>query len=181
MRYHLCEEEIDASRPVPFYFITTTDPEELTYEAFHASLQKLKAEGFGGIVLFNKPQGGFSEEEYLGEAYFSMVRNACEACRALGLRMWINDGYDFPPGAVCGRIREIAPHLKQQYLRLVNGEAVVKTADWGFPAFEEDLSGELFRKLVSDIDARSQQREEFIQQMLIMAKDGKRKNILIKQ
>ena len=148
MKYALSEKEIDACRPVPFYFITTTDPEELTYEAFLTSLHQLKEEGFGGIVLFNKPQGGFGEEEYLGEAFFDMVRNAAEAVRTLGLRMWINDGYDFPPGAVCGRIRKIAPHLHQRHIRLLDGKPVVETADWGFPAFEEDLSGELFRRLV---------------------------------
>ena len=148
MKYPLSEKEINAFRPVPFYFITTNDPDELTVDAFCESLSHLKEEGFGGIVLFNKPQGGFTGEEYLGETFFQMVRNAAEACRALGLQMWINDGYDFPPGAVAGRIREAAPELEQQHIRLVDGEPVVETADWGFPAFEENLSEELFRRFV---------------------------------
>ncbi len=150
MNYPLSQNQIDTHRPVPFYFITTNDPAELSYDAFYASLLELRKEGFGGIVLFNKPQGGFTEEEYLGEVFFRMVRNAAEACRDLGLSMWLNDAYDFPPGAVAGKIRKAAPTLCQRYICLSDGRPEVRTADWGFPAFEEDLSGELFRKFVHE-------------------------------
>ncbi len=148
MKYPISKKQINEYSPIPLYFITTNRPEELTYDAFYSSLLNLKAAQFGGIVLFNKPQGGFAEEEYLGEAFFGMVKNAASACKDLGLKMWINDGYDFPPGAVAGRIKKAAPQLKQRRIRLINGKPTVECVEWGFPAFEEDLSGELFRKFV---------------------------------
>ena len=148
MKYPLSEERIFHYRPKPFFFITTNDRESLSYENLYASLKELKDAGFGGIVLFNKPQSGFNEKTYLGDDFFYMVENACKACKDLGLETWINDAYDFPPGAVAGRIEKIAPHLKPKHIKLIDGVPTVLEADWGFPAFEEPLAGELFRKLV---------------------------------
>lgn len=148
MKYPLTEKQIAPYRPKPFFFITTNKREELTYDEVYSSLKRLKETGFGGIVLFNKPQSGFNETNYLGEDWFYMVENVAKACKDLGLIMWINDGYDYPPGAVAGKVEKIAPHLKQKHIKLVDGKPTVLEADWGFPAFEEPLSGELFRKLV---------------------------------
>lgn len=148
MKYPLSEEQIFHYRGKPFFFITTNKREELTYDQLYASLKHLKQTGFGGIVLFNKPQSGFNESNYLGEDFFYMVENTAKACKDLSLEMWINDAYDFPPGAVAGKIAKIAPHLKQHYIKLIDGKPTVMEATWGFPAFEEPLSGELFRKLV---------------------------------
>lgn len=148
MKYELKEEEIFAFRPKPFYFITTSDGEELTFGKMRESLARLKQSGFGGIVLFNKPQNGFDKEKYLSDAWFEMVGNAARACRELSLEMWINDGFDFPPGDVAGRVRRAAPHLVQKHIVLKNGVPTVVDADWGFPAFEEKESTELFIKFV---------------------------------
>ena len=145
MNYPLSENEIFACRPKPFFFITTSDPAELTPEKTEQSLQELKACGFGGFVLFNK---AYTEENYLGEGWFSMVRNFAAAAKKLGLAMWINDGFDFPPGNVAGKVEKIAPELKQQRIRMENGELKIVEEDWGFPAFEHPRSGELFVELV---------------------------------
>lgn len=69
MRYPLTEKQIFPFRPKPFFFITTSNPEELTVEEFIKSLTHLKETGFGGIVLFNKPIEGFNAEKYLSDAY----------------------------------------------------------------------------------------------------------------
>ena len=50
-----CETELASHRPFPFYFITSTDEEDLCYDAVFASLKQLKEDGFGGLILFNKP------------------------------------------------------------------------------------------------------------------------------
>ena len=114
----------------------------------YASLSALKEEGFGGIVLFNKPPRGFTAADYLTDAWFDMVRASAKACRALGLTMWINNGFDFPPGSVAGKVRAIDPTLFAQHLVMQNGHAVAVEADWGFPAFEHPRSSALFRELV---------------------------------
>ena len=146
--YPTGEADVFAHRPKPFYFITTNDPAALTEEAMYTALSALKEEGFGGIVLFNKPPRGFSSADYLTDAWFDMVRAAANACRALSLEMWINNGFDFPPGSVAGKVRAIDPTLSAQHLVMVDGHAAAVEADWGFPAFEHPRSAELFRELV---------------------------------
>lgn len=142
-------KQIDQNRPLPFYFITTTNPDELSYEAAMEALTELKNQGFGGIVLFNKPPYGFNGEQYLSKAWFDMVRNFSKACLTLELRMWINDGFNFPPGDAGGRINpEKYPHLTQKHLVIRDGKVVPEAVDWGFPAFEEPESAELFHKFV---------------------------------
>ena len=96
-------------------------------------------------MLFNK---AYTEENYLGEGWFRMVRNFAASAKKLGLVMWINDGFDFPPGNVAGKVEKIAPELKQQRVRMKDGQLKVETVDWGFPAFENPRSGELFVELV---------------------------------
>ena len=147
-RYPIGEADVFAHRPKPFYFITTTDPEALSEAAMHEALSALKEEGFGGIVLFNKPPRGFTSENYLTDAWFDMVRAAAKACRDLSLEMWINNGFDFPPGSVAGKVRAIDPTLYGQHLILKDGQVIAEKVEWGFPAFEHPRSAELFRELV---------------------------------
>lgn len=143
------EKQIDSNRPIPFYFITTTNPEELTYKAALKELTEVKNQGFGGIVLFNKPPCGFDGDGYLSESWFLMAKNFASACKELGLRMWINDGFDYPPGDVGGRIsKEKYPELAQKRLVLRDGKIEVEEVEWGFPAFEEPQSAELFHEFV---------------------------------
>lgn len=135
-------------KPIPFYFITTSDMNELTYEKAYESLSTLKARGFGGAVLFNKPPHGFNADEYLTENWFTMLKNFIEAGIALDLEMWLNDGFDFPPGAAGGKVAKIDPTLKQQYLKRENGSIIIKEGEFGFPAFEHPKSSQLFIEIV---------------------------------
>lgn len=149
MKLQPSELELRQFRPKPFYFITTTDKEELSFKSVHKALKRVKEEGFGGVVLFNKPPYGFNEEEYLGKAWFAMVRNFAMVSKELELELWINDGFNFPPGSAGGRIsREKYPELAQKRLKLNGEEVVVEEVDWGFPAFEEPESAKLFHKYV---------------------------------
>ena len=71
------------------------------------------------------------------------------AGRDLGLEIWLNDGFDYPPGDAAGRIRARKPELGQQRLRLdVAGQVEVVSVPWGFPAFELPESSALFIELV---------------------------------
>ena len=135
-------------KPIPFYFITTSDMSELTYEKAYESLKGLKNRGFGGAVLFNKPPHGFNADEYLSDNWFTMLKNFIEAGIDLDLEMWLNDGFDFPPGTAAGKIEQLDPTLKQLYLKRVNGEVIVKEAEFGFPAFEDPKSSQLFIEIV---------------------------------
>ena len=135
-------------RPIPFYFITTSDMNELTYEKAYESLSVLKERGFGGAILFNKPPHGFDAQKYLSDDWFCMIENFVKAGMELDLEMWINDGFDYPPGAAAGRVKEIDPSLKQMRIKRENGKIVTQEVEWGFPAFEYEKSSQLFIELV---------------------------------
>lgn len=145
----ITEKQLEPFRPIPFYYITSHDPEELSYESFYKDLSAMKEAGYGGVIIFNRPPEGFNQELYFTEAWFDMVGNCIRACADLGLRVWINDDYDCPPGDMGGRLEKIAPHLKPLRLFLTDdGEVEVREVEWGFPAFEEEESALLFQKYV---------------------------------
>lgn len=140
-------------RPIPFYYLTTTMPGELDLAAARKAMKSLRSGGYGGAVLFNKPPTGFDPEEYLSDFWFETIENFLIAAQEEKLRIWINDGWDYPPGGAGNRIQRIAPGLKQQRLEqvaAVDGRSAVRVCecDWGFPAFEEPRSSELFIELV---------------------------------
>ena len=135
-------------RPIPFYFINTTRAEDLSPSACRAAMRELAAAGYGGCVLFNKPPTGFDASGYLSELWFDALENCILAGRELKLEMWINDGFNYPPGDAAGRIEACDPTLGQQRLKLVNGAVEVVEVPWGYPAFELPESSELFVKFV---------------------------------
>lgn len=145
----ITENELSSYRPIPFYYITSHNPDELTYEAFYQDLADMKEKGYGGVIPFNRPPEGFSQDLYFTEAWFSMLENCIRACHDLGLRVWLNDDYDAPPGTIGGRLEKIAPHLQPQKLGLQeDGTVVVEEVPWGFPAFEDPESASLFQQYV---------------------------------
>lgn len=135
-------------KPIPFYFLTTSDENELTYEKAYDSLSTLKSRGFGGAVLFNKPPHGFNAEEYLSDKWFRVIENFIKAGIALDLEMWINDGFDYPPGAAAGKVKAVDPTLKMYRLCRIDGVPTPVAVDWGFPAFENPKSSKLFIEIV---------------------------------
>ena len=112
-------------------------------------MRELADVGYGGCILFNKPPTGFDKASYLSDFWFDTLETFIVAGRELGLEMWVNDGFDYPPGDAAGRIAARNPGLRQQRLRLAadGGVEVVETP-WGFPAFELPESSELFIELV---------------------------------
>lgn len=139
---------INPYRPKPFLYLTTSDPHYYTPEYTYNYLRRMKGEGYGGAVLFNMPPYGFDESKYLGEEWFNMIGSFLEAGKKLDMSLWINDGYECPPGSVAGKIKKIDSSLCQRYLKLIDGRVVVQEAEWGFPAFEEPESSKLFIQLV---------------------------------
>ena len=65
--------DIDSFRPIPFYFLTTTDPAAYTPAAVMDAMSLCKKQGFGGIVLFNKPPHGFDCHTYLSDYWFEVM------------------------------------------------------------------------------------------------------------
>ena len=82
------KKQLDNYRPIPFYFLTTTDPAAYTEEAVFEAMQKMKDDGFGGIVLFNKPPVGFDADLYLSDYWFDITARFIQACRKLKMQLW---------------------------------------------------------------------------------------------
>ena len=131
----------DSYRPVPFYFITTRSPEELTAAEIDRSMKKVKDAGFGGIVFFNIYSEGFDQTGYLSDFFFEVTERFILACRKYELEFWGMDGYSCPPGDVGGKIKAIAPHLAQQRLtRKPDGSIEPVSVSWNFPALQRQGS-----------------------------------------
>jgi len=142
------EDQIKGYRPKPFYFLNTNKREDYTSEKIDVSMEAMRDNGFGGLILFNKPPCGFTEEEFLGDFWFEVIEKFILSCKKNNLELWINDGFNFPPGDAAGKIKEIAPELYQRRIRLdAAGKIEVVKVDWGFPAFEEEESSRLFIEL----------------------------------
>jgi hypothetical protein len=142
-------EQLNQFRPIPFYFLNSTEPADLTQEAINLAMQQVRAAGYGGIVLFNKPPDGFDKEGYLSDFWFEVTHRFILAARAEQLALWINDGFNYPPGEAGGRILQRNPELQQMRLRPnPDGRLEVVTVPWGFPAFEEPESSRLFIEIV---------------------------------
>lgn len=150
MKYHLTSKQVKPYLPKPFYFITVHEMEEFERKKIRESLIDLKNCGFGGFILFNKPPKGFDENNYLSEDWFTMVKLFCKEAKKLKLEMWINDGYDYPPGGVAGKVYEVNANIPQKRIILENGVPTVKSVAWGYPAFENPISSEIFHQLVHE-------------------------------
>ncbi|MBO4345061.1 MAG: hypothetical protein J5833_04865 [Victivallales bacterium] len=134
-------------KPVPFYYIDTTEPSDLSPSAAAEAMRRVREAGYGGIVFFNKPPTGFDAKGYLSEAWFDAVGNFLLAAEAEGLEFWVNDGHDYPPGDAAGRILAENPNLCQLRLALQkDGTVAPVEVPWGYPAFEEPESSRLFIK-----------------------------------
>ncbi|MBE5737843.1 MAG: hypothetical protein E7348_05525 [Clostridiales bacterium] len=150
MKYNIGKKEIFEYRPLPFFFLTTSNMSEYTDQKVRQSLLDLIDCGYGGLILFNKPPRGFDKKSYLSNDWFSVVRKFCVYCKELGLKLWINDGHDYPPGSVAGRVYDIDPTLNQKHLAIKDGKVEVVCADWGFPAFESERANEIYHDLVHE-------------------------------
>ena len=140
---------LDEFRPVPFYFITTQRPEDFEGNKIEVAMRRVKEAGFGGILFFNKPPNGFDEDTYLSDYYFDILERFIVAAKNESLSVWINDGFNFPPGDAAGRIKKANPSLVPMRIRPnAEGRLDIVEVSWGFPAFEEPESSRLFIQFV---------------------------------
>ena len=136
-------------RPLPFYFLTTGDPEAYTEEKITAKVRELYEDGFGGCILFNCAGDGFDNDRYLTDEWFDVTERFILAAEKYGLKVWFTDGWRCPSGDVGDKVAKRNPDLKQQRLvRNADGKVEAVDVPWGFPAFEEPESSKLFIELV---------------------------------
>lgn len=137
-------------RPLPFYFMNARDLDtQYSVSNIDRKMKELADDGFGGCILFNSWMHGFSADDFLAEPYFLVVERFVHAAEKYGLKLWLMDGWRCPSGDVGGKIAAVDPTLNQRRIaRNEAGEVTVCDVPWGFPAFEEPESSELFIELV---------------------------------
>ncbi|HRU04379.1 MAG TPA: glycosyl hydrolase [Candidatus Brocadiia bacterium] len=103
-------------RPAPFWFWNDVSPGRFSRRIVVDRVRAMARGGLGGFVIFNKPDGGFGPGRFMSAAWFRACRWALEAARAEGMRVWINDDIDYPPGNLGGRMRKLAPEAYHREL-----------------------------------------------------------------
>jgi len=136
-------------RPLPFYFLNTGDPSAYTEEKIDIKMRELYEDGFGGAILFNCAGDGFDNDRYLTEEFFAVTERFILAAEKYGLKIWITDGWRCPSGDVGDKVEKRNSEIYQRRLvRNADGNVEAVKVPWGFPAFEEPESSDLFIELV---------------------------------
>jgi hypothetical protein len=119
---NIFKEPPKSSRPIPFWFWNETREDKFNAELIKKQIDEFHEKGLGGFIIFNKPtdevaeQFGYTAEEYLSDKWFNACRIAIERGSSLGMEVWINDGFDFPPGDLGGKMEKILPQAYQREL-----------------------------------------------------------------
>lgn len=88
--------------PVPWWEWTGN----LDVDLLHNQLLTMHEQGIREFFIF--PIYGM-EPEYMGEGYLSRISSVLEWCKALGMKAWIYDEYNWPSGTAAGRVPEKHP------------------------------------------------------------------------
>ena len=75
-------------RPLPCYFLNTGDMTAYTEEIIDAKVRRLYEDGFGGCILFNTAGGGFDNDRYLTEEWFTVTERFIIAAEKHGLKLF---------------------------------------------------------------------------------------------
>lgn len=103
------------NRPIPFWFWNFNEQTDY-HKIIEDDIYQMYEKGLGGFVIFNKPPFGFSEKAYLGRDWFNACRIALDAASKYSMNVWINDGFDYPPGGLAGKMRQLCPEAVHQEL-----------------------------------------------------------------
>ena len=86
---------------------------DLNPDDMESVIRELQRKGVNGF--FMHPRTGM-EVEYLSEDYWERISFIVEKARELGMQVWIYDDYNWPSGAVGGRLLRDYPEYRQTYL-----------------------------------------------------------------
>ena len=119
------------ARPVYTWFWNTT----ITKEGIKKQIDEMYAAGIRGFYVLGEPEyfrpnvrRTHLSPEYLSEEYLDLLYYAYELAAERGMEYWLYNEGGFPSGMVCGKIRNMRPHLAKKHVgyrefRLSEGEA----------------------------------------------------------
>ena len=180
-----------SARPVYTWFWNTT----ITKEGIKAQIEDMYNSGIRGFYVLGEPEyfrpnvrATHLSPEYLSEEYLDLLYYAYELAREKGMEYWIYNEGGFPSGMVCGKIRNLRPHLAKKnvgyrefrlnagekytvredvIVGLVNGERIeegfVTDIDDGVVVCEYTMADEGDRPLVNSDIAQRETTELFME------------------
>ena len=126
-----------SARPVYTWFWNTT----ITREGIKREIEEMYESGIRGFYVLGEPEyfrpltrATHLSPEYLSEEYLDLLYYAYELAAEKGMEFWLYNEGGFPSGMVCGKIRNMRPHLAKKNLAyreylLPFGEKFVKGED----------------------------------------------------
>ena len=101
----------DRYRPIPWLAWTG----DLHWETLRPQLDEMLAQGITEFFLF--PIYGM-ELPYMSQAYWERIGQTLEYCRAVGMKCWIYDEYNWPSGIAAGTVIRDFPEARERLLWL---------------------------------------------------------------
>jgi len=101
----------DRYRPVPWLAWTG----DLHWDGLREQLDGMLAQGITEFILF--PIYGM-ELPYMSAEYWARVEQTLEHCRAIGMKCWIYDDYNWPSGVCAGTVLRDHPEAREKLLWL---------------------------------------------------------------
>ncbi len=123
-----------SARPVYTWFWNT----EITREGIKREIDEMYDCGIRGFYVLGEPEyfrpltrATHLSPEYLSTEYLDLLYYAYELAEEKGMEFWLYNEGGFPSGMVCGKIRNMRPHLAKKHVgyreyRLLRGESFVK-------------------------------------------------------
>ena len=128
---------LPSARPVYTWFWNTT----ITREGIKREIEEMYESGIRGFYVLGEPEyfrpltrATHLSPEYLSEEYLDLLYYAYELAEEKGMEFWLYNEGGFPSGMVCGKIRNMRPHLAKKNvgyreLRLSVGEKYAAQED----------------------------------------------------
>lgn len=106
-----------SARPVYTWFWNT----KITREGIKREIDEMYESGIRGFYVLGEPEyfrplirATHLSPEYLSEEYLDLLYYAYELAAEKGMEFWIYNEGGFPSGMVCGKIRNMRPHLAKK-------------------------------------------------------------------
>ena len=106
-----------SARPVYTWFWNST----ITKEGIKQQIDDMYAAGIRGFYVLGEPEyfrpltrRTHLSPEYLSDEYIDLLYYAYELAKEKGMEYWLYNEGGFPSGMVCGKIRNIRPHLAKK-------------------------------------------------------------------
>lgn len=103
--------------------------DDLDINTLKQQLDELKASGLDGVVFH--PRYYTNNPEYLGDEYMKIVSELILYAKKIEMKFWVYDENGYPSGVAGGKVMELHPEYRSEYLVMVKeGEMKEPVGGW---------------------------------------------------